>query len=140
MRIAVLVKVVPALENVRFDPERKTMVREGIEQFLNPFDARALRVALELRRAGETVHVLSMGPPAARAVLAESRALGADRATLVTDPRLAGSDSLVTARVLARALDGAGPTDLVLAGKWTTDSETGQVGPQVAGLLGTSVV
>ncbi|MCI4368160.1 MAG: FAD-binding protein [Thermoplasmata archaeon] len=139
MQTAVLAKVVPNLEHLRFDPECRTMIRDGTEQFINPFDQRALRVALELRRPGETVSVVSMGPPGAEAALRDALALGADRVLLVSDPMLAGSDTLVTARVLARALSLVGH-DLVLAGAWTTDSETGQVGPEVAGLLGVPVV
>ncbi len=139
MDIAVLIKVVPNLERLHFDPARKTVVREGAELFTNPFDQRAVRLALDLRRPGERVTVLSMGPPPAETALREALALGADAAILVTDRALAGSDTLVTARVLARALGRAGH-DLVLAGTWSTDSETGQVGGEVAALLGVPAV
>jgi electron transfer flavoprotein alpha subunit len=139
VEFAVLVKVVPDLDKLRFDPDRKTMVREGVELYGNPFDLRALRVALDLQRPGEKVTVLSMGPPAAERVLTEARALGADRAILLSDRRLAGSDTLVTARVLARALSRVGH-EIVFAGRWTTDSETGQVAPEVAGLLGVPIL
>ena len=139
MEFAVLVKPVPDVAKARYDPARRTMVREGVELFANPFDQRALRVALGLRRAGETVNVLSMGPTEAAHPLREALALGADRAILLSDPGLAGSDTLVTARVLARALGRVGH-DLVLGGWWSTDSETGQVGPEVAALLGVPVV
>ncbi|MCI4328833.1 MAG: FAD-binding protein, partial [Thermoplasmata archaeon] len=61
--------------------------------------------------------------------------LGVDRAILVSDPVLAGSDTLVTARVLERALRRVNaPT--ILTGAWSTDSDTGQVGPTVAALRG----
>ena len=136
---AVLLKVVPNLDQLRFDPERKTVIREGNQLFANPFDQRALRVALDLRRPGERVTVLSMGPPAAEATLREALALGADRAILLTDRALAGSDTLVTSRVLARALSRVDHR-VVMAGNWSTDSETGQVAPEVAGLLGVPVV
>jgi electron transfer flavoprotein alpha subunit len=136
---AVLVKVVPDREDVGFDPHRRTVVRDGVRLFLNPFDQRAVRVALELRRPGEPVTLLSMGPPAAAEALREPLALGVDRAVLVTDPALRGSDTLVTARVLSRALRRI-PFRVVLAGAWTTDSETGQVAPEVAALLGVPVV
>jgi electron transfer flavoprotein alpha subunit len=135
VEILVFVKAVPDLEVLRVDPATGRAVREGIPLRINPFDQRALRVALELRRPGETVTVVSMGPPAAEAPLHEARGQGADRAILVSDPALAGSDSLVTARVLRRAIDRLGG-DLVLMGRWSTDSETGQVPPQLAELLG----
>jgi electron transfer flavoprotein alpha subunit len=135
VEIAVLLKAVPRLETVRVDPQRHTLVREGSELLANPFDARAVRVALDLRRTGDGVTVVSMGPPAAAGPLRDALSLGANRAVLVSDPRLAGSDTLVTARVLARVLARSPAASLVLAGQWTTDSETGQVGPEVAELL-----
>jgi electron transfer flavoprotein alpha subunit len=134
MDFVVLVKAVPPLDDLRYDPDRRTVVREGTELFLNPFDQRALRVALQLRKDGETVTVISMGPLAAREPLRDAKAMGADRVILLSDARLAGSDTLATARTLTAALTGIG-RDLVLTGSWTTDSETGQVGPEVAALL-----
>lgn len=134
MDFAVLVKVVPAVEQLRFDPTTHTLIRTGVELFLNPYDGRAVRVAVQLRRPGERVTVLSMGPPETAKRLQETYALGADHVMLISDEGLAGSDSLVTARVLRAALARVGH-DLVLAGERSVDSETGQVGPQVAGLL-----
>jgi electron transfer flavoprotein alpha subunit len=135
VEILVLLKAVPDVESLRVDPATGSAVRDGLPLLINPFDQRALRVALELRRAAETVTVVSMGPPAAEAPLHDARAQGADRAILLTDPALAGSDTLVTARVLRRAVDRLGG-DLLLMGRWSTDSETGQVPPQLAELLG----
>jgi electron transfer flavoprotein alpha subunit len=139
MDFAVLVKVVPAVEQIRFDPGRKTLIRTGVQSFLNPNDSRAVRIAVLLRRPGERVTVISMGLPEAERQLRETFAFGADRVVLVTDPALAGSDTLVTGRVLCRALDRVGH-DLVLAGERSIDSDTGQVGPEVAALLGVPVV
>lgn len=139
VRFAVLVKPVPDVARAQYDPAGRMMVRQGVPLFVNPFDQRALQVALDLRRPGERVSVLAMGPPGAARCLRECLALGADEAFLVTDPALSGSDTLVTARVLARALGQRGH-DLVLGGWWSTDSETGQVGPEVAALLGVDVL
>jgi electron transfer flavoprotein alpha subunit len=133
MDFAVLIKVVPAVEQMRYDPTQRTMIREGVPMFLNPFDARAIRRVLELRRPVEQVSVLSMGPPSAAPLLKETLALGADRAVLLSDRALAGSDTLVTATVLSRALERI-PCDVIVTGRRTTDSETGQVGPEIAGL------
>ncbi len=134
MHILVVVKAVPALDRIEFDPVRRAVVRESAELFLNPFDQRALRVGLELRSPGDRATVASMGPPAAAEPLRDALAVGADRAILVTDPSLAGSDTLATARALAAVARQVTP-DLVLAGAWSTDSETGQVGPELAALL-----
>ena len=139
MDFAVLVKVVPAVEQLHFDPERKTLIRAGVQSFLNPNDSRAVRIALQLRRPGEQVTVVSMGLAEAEGPLRETFAFGADRVVLLTDRALAGSDTLVTAQVLTRALQTVGH-DLVLAGERSIDSETGQVGPEVAALLDIPVV
>ncbi len=139
MSIAVLLKAVPDVDTLRFDPSSRSVVRDGAELFLNPFDQRALRVALELARPSEPVVALSLGPPHARLRLAEARALGATTARLLTDPRFAGSDVLATARTLAAVL-AREPPDLVLAGARSTDSDTGLVGPEVGELLGLTVV
>src|SRR5439155_1395503 len=83
---------------------------------------------------GEVV-ALTMGPPGAREGLVECLALGADRGVHLLDRLLAGSDTLATARALAAVLRREAP-DLVLFGRASTDAETGQVGPEVAELLG----
>jgi electron transfer flavoprotein alpha subunit len=135
MRIVVCVKWVPVLSALRFDPETRRLVREGVPGEVSGFDLRALGCATALRaeHGGEVV-ALTMGPPAAREALLECLALGADRGVHLSDPALAGSDTLATARALAAALRREAP-DLVLFGRASTDAETGQVGPEVAELL-----
>jgi electron transfer flavoprotein alpha subunit len=139
MDFAVLVKVVPAVEQFRFDPETKTLLRTGVPSFLNPNDSRAVRIAVQLRRPGERVTVVSMGLPEAEAHLRETFAMGADRVVLLTDRALAGSDTLVTSRALHHALRSVGH-DMVLAGERSIDSDTGQVGPEIAALLDVPVL
>jgi electron transfer flavoprotein alpha subunit len=132
---AVLVKAVPPSERLQFDPELRRVDRAASPLLLNPFDSRAVRVALELRRPGEHVTAISLGPRAAESPLREVRAAGADRVVLVSDPVFAGSDTLATSRALVAVLSQCAH-DVVLGGAWTTDSETGQVPPEVAELLG----
>jgi electron transfer flavoprotein alpha subunit len=137
IRIAVLVKQVPDIAEMRMDPDTRTLVREGVPAVMNIYDRTALSRALMLRdELGAEVVAVSMGPPQAVDVLRECLAGGADRAVLVSDPALAGSDTWVTAKVLAAALRRLGTPDLVLCGQHSTDSETGQVGPEIAALLG----
>jgi electron transfer flavoprotein alpha subunit len=136
MRIVVCVKYVPVLGALRFDHETRRLIREGVRGEVSSFDLRALGCATALRAAhGGEVVALTMGPPAARDGLAECLALGADRAVHLVDPALAGSDTLATARALAAVLAREGP-HLVLLGRASNDAETGQVGPEVAELLG----
>jgi electron transfer flavoprotein alpha subunit len=134
MDLTVLVKVTPDRDTLRFDPERRTVARSGAPSFLNPFDQRALRVALDLRRPGEKVHLVSMGPPQIAPLLTETYAVGVDHVVLISDEALAGSDALVTARVLARAVQRLGRT-LVLTGDRSTDGESGVIPGALAPLL-----
>src|SRR5581483_4532645 len=136
MRVVVCVKWIPVLSALKFDPETRRLVREGVPGELSGFDSRALgaAVALRARHGGEVVAV-TMGPPAAREGLLHCLALGADRAIHLCDPHLAGSDTLATARALAAVVRREAP-DVALFGRSSTDAETGQVGPEVAELLG----
>ncbi|MDI6795578.1 MAG: electron transfer flavoprotein subunit beta/FixA family protein [Desulfatibacillaceae bacterium] len=103
---------------------------------LNPFDRPALALALELaKEEGGLVTTLSMGPPVSCWALCETLALGADRAVLISDKKAAGSDTMATTRVLAKAVNWLGPWDILLFGSRTADSDTGQVGPQASALL-----
>ncbi len=112
---------------------RGRIVRTTENSRLNPFDLPALEAALQLKaQRGGTVTALSMGPPSSRIVLAEAMAMGADRAVLASDPALAGADTLATSAALAAAVGRLAPCDLVLFGTRTSDSDTGQVGPQTA--------
>jgi electron transfer flavoprotein beta subunit len=112
---------------------------EGME--LNPFDRPALELALRLTEEhGGSVAALSMGPEEAADALYEALALGADRAVLACDRALAGSDTLATSYALAAAIRKLGAFDLLLFGTRTADSDTGQVGPQTAELLGLPLI
>jgi electron transfer flavoprotein beta subunit len=112
---------------------RGRVVRTPDNLRLNPFDLPAIESALQLRaQCGGTVSVLAMGPPSSRIVMAEALAMGADRAVLVCDPCLAGADTLATSTALAAALRKLAPCELVLFGIRSSDSDTGQVGPQTA--------
>jgi electron transfer flavoprotein alpha subunit len=136
MKIVVLTKQVPSVEHVGFNAETKTIIREGVPNEVNPFDRRAFgqAVALKQQLGGEVV-VATMGPPQAEEVLREGLAVGIDRAVHLSDRAFAGSDTLATARALATWLRREG-FDLIFAGKYSVDAETGQVGPEVAELLG----
>lgn len=135
MKYAVLVKQVPDVSQMQFDPETRRLRREGVRLEVSSFDIRALLRAIELRaETGGEVVAITMGPPQAREALVHCLALGADRGIHLCDPAFAGADTLATARALALALRREG-FDLVLCGRSSVDAETGQVGPEVAELL-----
>jgi len=103
---------------------------------LNPFDLPALEAALHIKaKMKGTVTAVSMGPGVSAEALTEALAMGVDRTILVSDPALKESDTLVTARVLARAIKRLGSFDLLMFGTRTADSDTGQVGPQTSAVL-----
>ncbi len=136
MRIAVCVKWVPAISRIRLDPETKRLVREGVPSELNAYDVLAVNRAVELKQAlGGSVAVYTMGPPDARRGLVRCLAMGADDAFHLNDFAFAGADTLATSRALALALSRE-EYDLVLFGNNSVDAETGQVGPEVAEMLG----
>ena len=137
MKIDVCVKQVPASNETRLDPVTHTIIRDGAQSVLNPFDAYAVEEALRIReKLGGTVTAFSMGIPSAAAMLRRVIALGVDRAVLLTDRAFAGSDTLATSRVLAAALLQDGMPDLILCGRMATDGDTAQVGPMLAERLG----
>jgi len=135
LKIAVLIKQIPLIEDANFDPTSKTIKRDG-PNVISAFDLRAVSLAMDLKnRHGAETTVLTLGPPQARESLEQALAMGMDRAIHITDRAFAGSDTLATARALAATLKRS-RYDLILLGKYSLDAETGQVGPEVAELLG----
>lgn len=136
MRVAALLKQVPRFEHFELGPDGR-LRREGVAHELNPFCRRALAQAVTAAKdTAGFCGVLTLGPPGARDVIREALACGADGGWLITDPQFAGSDTLATAKALAAALRATGPWDAIFVGRNSVDSDTGQVGPQVAELLG----
>ncbi len=142
MKVAVLIKEVPATDKVKMDEKTGTMIRSEMESELNPLDTYAVEEAVRLKERSNdvTVSVISMGPPNAVKSIKEALAMGCDEGYLVSDRVFAGSDTLATAYTLSAALKKLGPFDLIFAGERATDGETGQVGPSVATQLGLPVV
>lgn len=136
MHIAVCIKQVPDAKNVRIDPDTHTLVRQGVESIINPFDMFAVEAALRLKdAAGARVTTMTMGPPQAEAALRDTLAMGVDDAVLLSDRAFAGSDTWATSRVLAAAIKKMGDVDLICCGKQAIDGDTAQVGPEAATLL-----
>jgi electron transfer flavoprotein beta subunit len=131
VKIAVCVKQVPE-KTRRLDPQTKRLDRSG-EGALNAFDAHAVEEALRLRDAsgdGEVV-LVSMGPPGAVDALRKALAMGADRAVLVSDDALVGSDLVGTSAVLAKVLERES-ADLVLFGQQASDGDGAVLSAAVA--------
>ena len=133
MNILVCIKQVPDTTNIRINPETNTLIREGVESIINPFDMYAIEEALRIKeKLGGKVTALSMGPPQVEEALRTAISLGVDEAILLTDRAFAGADTWATSLTLAGAIRKMENIGLILMGKQAMDGDTGQVGPGVA--------
>ncbi|GHS88737.1 electron transfer flavoprotein subunit beta [Synergistales bacterium] len=136
MNIVVCVKQVPNTNEVKLDPVKGTLIREGVPSIINPDDKAALEAALRIKdQNGAHVTVLSMGPPQADAALREALAMGADEVILVSDRAFGGADTWATSSTIAAAVRKL-KYDLILTGRQAIDGDTAQVGPQISEHLG----
>ncbi|HHX13700.1 MAG TPA: electron transfer flavoprotein subunit beta/FixA family protein [Clostridiales bacterium] len=138
LNIIVCAKQVPDTTEVKTDPVKNTLIRDGVPSILNPDDANALEEALRIKDEHPDSHitVVTMGPPQARHLLLECLAMGADQGVLVSDRALGGSDTWATSNALAAAVNKLGEYDLIFTGRQAIDGDTAQVGPQLAERLG----
>jgi len=137
VKIIVCIKQVPDTTNVKINPETNTLIREGVESIINPFDMYAIEEGLRLKeKYGGEVFAVSMGPPQVEQSLKEAISLGVDDVYLFSDRAFAGADTLATAYTLAAGINALQGADLILMGKQAIDGDTGQVGPGVAENLG----
>ena len=136
MNIVVCLKQVPGTTQVKIDPETNTLIRQGIENIINPFDNYAIEEGVRLKeRFDGNVTAISMGPPQAETALREAISLGVDEGILLSDPAFAGADTWATSYTLSAAIRKLGQYDLVICGRQTLDGDTGHVGPQLAEML-----
>ena len=130
MNIIVCIKQVPDTTEIKIDPVKGTLIREGVPSIMNPDDKGGLELALRLKdQFGAKVTVISI------VIMREAFAMGADRAILLSDRKFAGSDTLATSYAIAglcRSLD----YDLIICGRQAIDGDTAQVGPEMAEHLG----
>lgn len=135
MKVVVCVKQIP-------DPATPYRLEEGTnwlvrpsEQVLDDTDRYGVEMGLQLAQANEgSVTLVSMGPAGNAQGIRQALAMGADKAVLVEDDGLRGSDALTTARVLAEVVKREG-YDLVIAGTESTDGYAGVVPQMLAELL-----
>jgi electron transfer flavoprotein beta subunit len=133
MHIIVCIKQVPNTTDVKIDPVKNTLIREGVESIINPFDTYAIEEAVRLKeRLSGKVTVITMGPPQAEAALREAISLGCDEAILLSDRKFAGSDTWATSYTISCAIKKIGVFDIILCGKQASDGDTAQVGPGIS--------
>ena len=140
MKMFVCVKQVPDPNTTtsKLDSTTKRLVRNGVSLVLDPGDESTISAAIKLRDTlgNSEIVALSMGPATAQEAMRRALAMGVDRAILITDPALAGSDALATARVLAAAIQKDGGADMILCSTESTDGYTGMVPAGIAEFLG----
>jgi len=138
MNVTVFVKQIPdPAQPGELDPSTNALKRDG-KLILDESDSYGVEMALQLvdKAGGGEVTLVSMAPNGETSGLRTALAMGAAKAVLVSDPELAGSDALTTAKVLAAASQRAGAADLVIAATESSDGYTGTVPEQVAEVLG----
>lgn len=138
MNIIVCIKQVPDTNEVKIDPVKGTLIREGVPSIINPDDRNALEEALRIKDQNKDtkVTVVSMGPPQAEVALVEAIAMGADEAILLSDRAVGGSDTWATSTALSAVIRHVGDFDIIFCGRQAIDGDTAQVGPQIAEHLG----
>ncbi len=133
MNIIVCIKQVPNTTDVKIDPVTNTLIRDGVESVINPFDTYAIEEGVRLKeRFGGKVTVISMGPPQAENALKEAISLGCDEAVLISDRKFAGSDTWATSYTLSCAIRKIAAYDVIICGKQASDGDTAQVGPGIS--------
>jgi electron transfer flavoprotein beta subunit len=137
MKIIVPIKQIldPSGLLIRRDKERVFVNRE--EYIIGPDSKAALEAALRLKDAGGAeVIALSLGKPQVEDALREALAMGCDAAYLLSDKAFEEADVVVTARVLAAAVEKLGGADMIVTGRESSDTGAGQIGPRLAEALG----
>ncbi len=136
LNIFVLIKQVPKTSNLEIDNRTGSLIREGVENIINPDDVYALELGLNLKEQyGGTVTAVTMGPSQANIALRECLAMGLDRAIIDCDPVFAYSDTLQTTLVLKETFEKIKDYDIIITGSETADSSTGQVPFQLSEAL-----
>ena len=136
MKVIVCVKQIP-------DPASPYSLEEGTNWLVRPDDQvfddgdrYGVEMGLQIAQANEgSVTLVSMGPTGSAQGIRQALAMGADKAVMVDDATLKGSDSLTTARALAAVIEKEG-FDLVIAGCESTDGYSGVVPQMLSELLG----
>ncbi|MFJ2757124.1 electron transfer flavoprotein subunit beta/FixA family protein [Nocardioides sp. NPDC087217] len=140
MNIVVLVKYVPDATADRQFEDDFTVDRVNVDGLLSELDEYAVEQSLQIKekREGEeiTVTALTVGPEAAEAAVRKALQMGADKGVHVVDDAIAGSDSIATSLVLAKAIEKLGPVDLVVGGLASTDAGMSVVPAMLAERLG----
>lgn len=136
MKIICAVKYVPDVDKFQFDFEKNVVIRHNIRMILNPDDAKAVGLALAIKKSDPKVkvEVLCMGPKSVLPMAQDLIRMGVDQVTLLSDVRFIGSDSYITSKILGTYLNKK-KVDLILTGSHSLDGDTSHVPSQIADFL-----
>lgn len=138
MKIIVCLKEVidPEL-NLDFGLTNSVVFKQGLPLKLNPNDATALAIALEIKSMDGTAEIMtiSIGTERVEGYLRNALALGTDKAIRIWDNDFKSLSPYQKAKLLAKAVELYG-ADLVLTGVKSLDTGSEQVGPMIAARLG----
>jgi len=136
VNIIVCLKQVPDTETqIKIAPDKKSIVEDDIKWVMNPYDEFGVEEALRIKeKLGGEVTVIGLGPKRVTESLRTALAMGADKAILINDPALPGSDSLATAKALAAVVKNL-EYDLIFTGQRGVDEDMGLVGASLAEFL-----
>lgn len=142
MHVAVCMKQVVDLEQLRIKTNTREPVLSGLPVKFGDFDKNALEAAVQLVEVGVAakVTVVAAGTSKLRETIKEALAIGADEAVLLVDEAFAGSDASGSAQLLARAIEKLGDVKLILVGEGSDDEYSGQVPGRLSEILGVALL
>ena len=135
MKFIVCVKQIPETNDLKFDPDAKNVLKEGVSTIINPFDQFALEQAIKIRKEGDEIIAISIGDAEVKSTLMRCLALGADRGILLNDVNFQNSDTFATSNILAAAINKIGEYNIIFCGNSSFDTGSSQVGPELAAIL-----
>jgi len=134
MNIIVCAKQVVDVAEIKVDSSTKKPILAGVPQKISDMDKNALEEAIKIKeKHGGKITVFTVGSPDAKERMKELLAMGADEGILIPVPDQA--DYHVIAHILTAAIKKLGAYDIILCGEASIDMFSGQMGPQIAGLL-----
>jgi electron transfer flavoprotein beta subunit len=136
MNIIVCMKQVVDLEQIRIKADSRQPVLDGLPVLFGDFDKCAVEESVRIKeKQGGKVTAVAAGTTKLKDTIKEALAIGADEAIILTDAAFQGSDTMGSARLLAKAVEKIGEYDLILLGDGSADNYSGQVPPRLAELL-----
>ena len=133
MKILVCISNVPdTTTKITFSADNKSLVTNGIQYIINPYDEIALTRSLELTEgSGGTVTVINVGDASTDPTIRKALAIGATDAIRVN---AAPRDAFFVAKQIA-AVAKTGGYDLILTGRESIDYNGSQVAAMIGELL-----